>query len=54
MKTRDCLEIILECVGDGLKNKFDYLTSTDKKQVQDTCENMLYAIEEAIRLGEKE
>lgn len=54
MKIKDCLDIIAECVDVGLQIKFDYLTSADKNQVQDTCDNMLYAIGRAIDLGDEE
>lgn len=54
MKIKDCLDIISECVGYGLEIKFDYLTSADKNQVQDTCDNMLYAITKAIDWSDEE
>lgn len=53
MDIKDCLDIISECVGDGLKTKFDHLTSGEKNQVQSTCDEMLYAIERAFELAER-
>lgn len=54
MKIKDCLDIIAECVDVGLQIKFDYLTTADKNQVQDTCDNMLYAIAKAIDWSDEE